>query len=233
MVGLRSPSGTCILLALVLCLVGFGDPIFHLAFRGVSCRGPNLRSTGWPMADHRAKISGVSSDEVFQSSSWGAAIGVASFPLMCLAVRRGGQSVRLSSPPDLAAAEEEADFELAKEEAYADGQPKEKTVETMRKFAVQYAKLTGTFFCSDRAVPSVVVTGLAHHKETLGAPLCPCRHYEDKEAEAKNGYWNCPCVPMRERHECHCMLFLTDSNPFASDSQTLELEEIIGVTKDH
>ncbi|CAK9040793.1 unnamed protein product, partial [Durusdinium trenchii] len=52
--------------------------------------------------------------------------------------------------------------------------------------------------------------------ETLGAPLCPCRHYENKELEVKNGYWNCPCVPMRERHECHCMLFLKDDNPFAS-----------------
>ena len=28
---------------------------------------------------------------------------------------------------------------------------------------------------------------------------------EDKQAEAQDGYWNCPCVPMRERHECHCM----------------------------
>ena len=51
----------------------------------------------------------------------------------------------------------------------------------------------------------VVLKGLAEHKATLGAPLCPCRHYEDKEAEAKDGFWNCPCVPMRERHDCHCM----------------------------
>lgn len=36
-------------------------------------------------------------------------------------------------------------------------------------------------------------------QETLGAPLCPCRHYDDKELEAKQGFWNCPCVPMRER----------------------------------
>lgn len=218
-------------------LVGFGDPSFRLAFQGVPRHGPNWRSTGWLMADPPAKMSGVSSEKVEQSSAWAAAIGVASFPVICLAVRRGGRSVRPSGahdlPPDLAAAEEEADFETAKEEAFAEGQPDQKTVETMRKFAVQYAKRTGTFFCSDRAVPSVVVTGLAHHKETLGAPLCPCRHYEDKEAEVKNGYWNCPCVPMRERHECHCMLFLTDSNPFASDSQTLDLEEIIGVTNDH
>lgn len=55
------------------------------------------------------------------------------------------------------------------------------------------------------APPQVVLKGLAEHKVTLGAPLCPCRHYEDKEAEAKDGFWNCPCVPMRERHDCHCM----------------------------
>ena len=46
---------------------------------------------------------------------------------------------------------------------------------------------------------AVVIQGLAEHKDTLGAPLCPCRHYDDKEAEAAQGYWNCPCVPMRER----------------------------------
>ncbi len=40
-------------------------------------------------------------------------------------------------------------------------------------------------------------TGLAKHKDELGAPLCPCRHYEDKQAEAQMAYWNCPCVPMR------------------------------------
>lgn len=46
---------------------------------------------------------------------------------------------------------------------------------------------------------AVVIQGLAEHKATLGAPLCPCRHYDDKAAEAANGFWNCPCVPMRER----------------------------------
>ncbi len=43
------------------------------------------------------------------------------------------------------------------------------------------------------------VQGLAEHRDELGAPLCPCRHYDDKMAEAKQGFWNCPCVPMRER----------------------------------
>lgn len=51
----------------------------------------------------------------------------------------------------------------------------------------------------DKSVTAVVIQGLAEHKDSLGAPLCPCRHYDDKEAEAAQGYWNCPCVPMRER----------------------------------
>ncbi|KAG6499323.1 hypothetical protein ZIOFF_039087 [Zingiber officinale] len=25
------------------------------------------------------------------------------------------------------------------------------------------------------------------------------RHYDDKAAEVAQGFWNCPCVPMRER----------------------------------
>ncbi|KAA3455970.1 ferredoxin-thioredoxin reductase catalytic chain, chloroplastic [Gossypium australe] len=61
--------------------------------------------------------------------------------------------------------------------------------------------------------------GLAEHKDTLGAPLCPCRHYDDKAAEVGQGFWNCPCVPMRERKECHCMLFLTPDNDFAGQDQ--------------
>eukprot|EP00435_Cladocopium_sp_Y103_P049293 s2867_g14.t2 len=102
-----------------------------------------------------------------------------------------------------------------------------KTIETMMKFSNQYAKVTKTKYCEDKSVPAVVIVGLALHKETLGAPLCPCRHYENKELEVKNGYWNCPCVPMRERHECHCMLFLKDDNPFASECSTIDLEEIM------
>ncbi|CAJ1408085.1 unnamed protein product [Effrenium voratum] len=95
-------------------------------------------------------------------------------------------------------------------------EPSTKSIETMMKFSNQYAKVTKTKYCTDKSVPAVVIVGLALHKETLGAPLCPCRHYEDKEQEVKNGYWNCPCVPMRERHECHCMLFLKDNSPFAN-----------------
>mmetsp|Transcript_21242 Transcript_21242/g.58940 ORF Transcript_21242/g.58940 Transcript_21242/m.58940 type:complete len:166 (+) Transcript_21242:158-655(+) len=101
-----------------------------------------------------------------------------------------------------------------------------KNLEAMRKFSEQYAKRTGTYFCTDKSVTAVVIQGLAEHKDTLGAPLCPCRHYDDKAAEAQQGYWNCPCVPMRERKECHCMLFLTEDNPFVGTETTITQEEI-------
>ncbi len=101
-----------------------------------------------------------------------------------------------------------------------------KNFEAMRKFSETYAKRTGTFFCSDPSITSAVIEGLAKHKDDLGAPLCPCRYYEDKAAEVQNTYWNCPCVPMRERKECHCMLFLTADNPFAGDKQDLEIQDV-------
>lgn len=100
----------------------------------------------------------------------------------------------------------------------------------MRKFSEQYARRSDTYFCVDKAVTSVVIKGLAEHKDTLGAPLCPCRHYDDKVAEAEQGFWNCPCVPMRERKECHCMLFLTTANDFAGKEQTISSEEIKDLT---
>ncbi|WIA22030.1 hypothetical protein OEZ86_008462 [Tetradesmus obliquus] len=100
------------------------------------------------------------------------------------------------------------------------------SLEVMRKFSEQYAKRSGTYFCVDKSVTAVVIQGLAEHKDQLGAPLCPCRHYDDKEAEVAQGFWNCPCVPMRERKECHCMLFLTEDNDFAGKDQDISMEEI-------
>ncbi|URE14280.1 SAM domain containing protein [Musa troglodytarum] len=98
-------------------------------------------------------------------------------------------------------------------------EPSEKSVEIMRKFSEQYARKSETYFCMDKGVTSVVIKGLADHKDMLGAPLCPCRHYDDKAAEVAQGFWNCPCVPMRERKECHCMLFLNPDNDFAGKEQ--------------
>lgn len=102
----------------------------------------------------------------------------------------------------------------------------DKSLEAMKHFSETYAKRTSTYFCVDPSVTAVVIEGLAKHKDELGAPLCPCRHYEDKEAEVKAAYWNCPCIPMRERKECHCMLFLTSDNEFSGEKQEITMEEI-------
>lgn len=116
---------------------------------------------------------------------------------------------------------------------YSPTQASEKSLEAMRKFAETYAKRTGTYFCVDPGVTAVVLEGLASHKDELGSPLCPCRHYEDKEAEVAAAYWNCPCVPMRERKECHCMLFLTEDNDFAGTKQEITIDEIRATTNGH
>lgn len=101
------------------------------------------------------------------------------------------------------------------------------SLEIMRKFSEVYAQRTGTFFCTDLSVTSVVIEGLAKHKDDYGLPLCPCRHYDDKNKEVISAYWNCPCVPMRERKECHCMLFLKSNNEFASQEQTISFSKLI------
>nr|YP_009293692.1 ferredoxin-thioredoxin reductase beta subunit [Rhodymenia pseudopalmata]AOM64374.1 ferredoxin-thioredoxin reductase beta subunit [Rhodymenia pseudopalmata] len=101
------------------------------------------------------------------------------------------------------------------------------SLEAMRKFSETYAKRTGTFFCLDVSVTAVVIEGLAKHKDSYGAPLCPCRHYEDKAKEVLNTYWNCPCVPMRERKECHCMLFLTPDSEFAGNDQSINTQALL------
>ena len=101
------------------------------------------------------------------------------------------------------------------------------SLEAMRKFAEAYAKRTGTFFCIDSSVTAVVIEGLAKHKDQYGSPLCPCRHYENKVLEVQVAYWNCPCVPMRERKECHCMLFLKKDNEFAGLNNNITMSEIL------
>lgn len=110
--------------------------------------------------------------------------------------------------------------------ATTNSQSSDKSLEAMRQFSQTYAKRTGTYFCSELSVTAVVIEGLAKHKDELGAPLCPCRHYEDKKAEVEAAFWNCPCVPMRERKECHCMLFLTPDNDFAGQHQEIAIDMI-------
>lgn len=102
-----------------------------------------------------------------------------------------------------------------------------KIIESMKEFAESYAKSTDTYFCINLEVSESVIQGLAKNKEIFGAPLCPCRYYDDKEDEISLAYWNCPCVPMRERKECHCMLFLTPDNEFSSKKQKFQESQLL------
>lgn len=56
----------------------------------------------------------------------------------------------------------------------------DKATNAMAKFTSTYLKRTETTLCTDKAVAAAVIKGLAKHKVELGAPLCPCRFYEDK-----------------------------------------------------
>lgn len=102
-------------------------------------------------------------------------------------------------------------------------------LKAMHKFAETYAKKTNTFFCFDPSVTCVVIKGLSIYKEKYGLPLCPCRNYENEEAELDSTYWICPCVAMRERKECHCKLFLTPDDREASQNQEIDIKTIIEV----
>jgi len=87
--------------------------------------------------------------------------------------------------------------------------PSEKTTHRLRKFVANYCAKSGTFTHPDPEVTEAVVKGLAHHAETLGKPLCPCRFYPDKQEEAKHRTWICACDDMQIYKYCHCLLFVT------------------------
>ena len=81
---------------------------------------------------------------------------------------------------------------MAKSDEMTDEERKiamDKATKSMTAFTNKYLENTETFLCSDSSVPAVVIKGLAEHKVNLGAPLCPCRFYDDKESEVKDGYW--------------------------------------------
>lgn len=103
-----------------------------------------------------------------------------------------------------------------------------KIVNNLKEFAETYAKSTSTYFCQNVNITGSVILGLAQNKQIYGAPLCPCRCYNNKEDEISLAYWNCPCIPMRERKECHCMLFLEKNNDFASSSQEISKNMLLG-----
>ncbi len=86
--------------------------------------------------------------------------------------------------------------------------PSEKSVEKMRRFVSNYCQKSGTLTHPDPEVTEAVVKGLAHHSETLGRPLCPCRFYPDKKEEVTHRTWICACDDMQIYKYCHCLLFV-------------------------
>jgi ferredoxin-thioredoxin reductase catalytic chain len=82
-------------------------------------------------------------------------------------------------------------------------------IEKMRNFVEKYCEKSGTSTHPDKSVTEAVVLGLAHHRQTLGKPLCPCRFYPDKQEEIKHRTWICACDDMQIYKYCHCLLFVT------------------------
>jgi ferredoxin-thioredoxin reductase catalytic chain len=84
----------------------------------------------------------------------------------------------------------------------------DENVQRIRKFVKKYCEKSGTTTHPDHEVTEAVVLGLAHNRETLGKPLCPCRFYPDKEEEVKHRTWICACDDMQIYKYCHCLLFV-------------------------
>ena len=78
----------------------------------------------------------------------------------------------------------------------------------IRKFVEKYCEKSGTTTHPNQEVSEAVVMGLAENLETFGKPLCPCRFYPNKEAEAKHRTWICACDDMKIYKYCHCLLFV-------------------------
>jgi ferredoxin-thioredoxin reductase catalytic chain len=95
----------------------------------------------------------------------------------------------------------------------------EESLQRLRRFVEKYCEKSGTSTHPDKDVTEAVVRGLAHHMDTLGKPLCPCRFYPDKKEEAKHRTWICACDDMQIYKYCHCLLFV--------DAQGLPITEYL------
>jgi ferredoxin-thioredoxin reductase catalytic chain len=84
----------------------------------------------------------------------------------------------------------------------------EQSLQRIRKFVEKYCEKSGTVTHPDPDVTEAVVKGLAHHLDTLGKPLCPCRFYPNKQEEATHRTWICACDDMQIYKYCHCLLFV-------------------------
>jgi ferredoxin-thioredoxin reductase catalytic chain len=88
--------------------------------------------------------------------------------------------------------------------------PSPKTIDRLKRFVDSYTKKSGTTTHPDPSVTEGVLLGLGSHVETIGRPLCPCRHYPDKAAEIEHRTWICACDDMQIYKYCHCLLFTNE-----------------------
>ena len=84
------------------------------------------------------------------------------------------------------------------------------TLAKLRRFAATYSAKSGCSVQPDADVTEGVLSGLATNVEATGRPLCPCRFYPDKQAEAEHRTWACACDDMQIYKFCHCLLFTNE-----------------------
>lgn len=96
---------------------------------------------------------------------------------------------------------------MPEEQAQTEDSP---TVAKLRRFAATYSAKSGCSVQPDAEVTDGVLKGLAANIETTGRPLCPCRFYPDKKAEAEHRTWACACDDMQIYKFCHCLLFTNE-----------------------
>ena len=113
-------------------------------------------------------------------------------------------------------------------------QPKEESIERMRKFVDRYLEKSGTFAHPTEGVTEQVILGLARYVDEIGRPLCPCRFYPDKEEEVKHRTWICACDDMQIYKYCHCLLFVNEEGLPITEylPEDHEGREIYGLVKD-
>jgi ferredoxin-thioredoxin reductase catalytic chain len=91
------------------------------------------------------------------------------------------------------------------------------SISAVERLISRYAAKSGTTPQPDTALRDAVAFGLARNIDEVGKPLCPCRHYPDKRAEAEHRTWICPCADMQTYKYCHCLLFVRpDGRPITA-----------------
>jgi ferredoxin-thioredoxin reductase catalytic chain len=88
--------------------------------------------------------------------------------------------------------------------------PSDGSMKRVDKLVESYTRKSGTVTHPDPEVTHAVKLGLAHHIDTVGKPLCPCRFYPDKEEEVRHRTWICACDDMQVYKYCHCLLFTNE-----------------------